>query len=83
MSVLVVQHLVTLSEATKILRLFKQKKHSKLGYYFELDDLGATMLKATALPGLEPYRETPEAKGSPWWKENAYLLRVYRDVSAR
>ena len=85
MSVLIVQHLVTLSEATRIMRLFKQRKHSGLGYYFELQDLGANMLKATVMPGLRPYRGDiiNLSPSSSWWRENAYILRVHREVPDR
>lgn len=84
MNVLVVQYLVTMPELTKILRVFKQRKHSGKGYFFEVQDLGSTMLKATVLPGLKPYRPDIINLGpsSLWWHENAYLLRVYRDVPA-
>ena len=84
MSALVVQHLVTLAEATKIMRFFKRGKHSKHGYFFELQDLGAPMYKAVKLPGLEPYGE--RYQGCPTrqsvWDENAYILRVHRDILA-
>ena len=85
MNVLVVQHLVTLSEATRIMRLFKQKKHAGHGYFFELTDLGASMTAAVKLPGLEPYSDCPStrAPGAKWWKEDAYLLRVHREVPDR
>ena len=84
-SVLVVQHLVTLAEATRIMRFFKAKKHAQLGYFFELQDLGATMEAALQLPGLEPYGRTV-SKHHPTdarRKEDAYILRVHRDVPAR
>lgn len=86
MSVLVVQHLVTLSEATKIMRFFKQKKHSTHGYYFELQDLGAPMVAAVKLPGLEPYSKRGHKtypNRAAWWHEDAYLLRVYREVPSQ
>ena len=86
MNVLVVQHLVTLKEATRIMRLFKQKKHAGHGYYFELQDLGAPMMAAVKLPGLEPYSDrynTTVPNQSSWWRENAYTLRVYREIPDR
>lgn len=85
MSVLFVQHLVTLAEATKIMRFFKRKKHRDAGYFFELQDLGAPMKDALKLPGLEPYG----SRGSIWhptemrMKENAYILRIHRDIPTR
>ena len=85
MSVLVVQHLVTLAEATKIMRLFKQKKHAGHGYFFELQDLGASMNKATVMPGLRPYRGgiISLSPSSSYWQENAYILRVHREIPDR
>lgn len=85
MNVLVVQHLVTLSEATRIMRLFKQKKHSGMGYYFELQNLGAPMSAAVELPGLELYRDTGRGmtNRAAFWCENAYILRVHREVPGR
>ena len=82
MSVLVVQHLVTLSEATKIMQLFKQKKHSGHGYFFELTDLGAPTQDALKLPGLEPYgrRGSIRHPADARMKENAYILRVHREL---
>lgn len=82
MNALVVQHLVTLNEATKIMRLFKQKKHADKGYFFELQDLGGPMTAAVLLPGLEPQRQVPHTSSS-WWHENAYVLRVYWEVPDR
>lgn len=85
MSFPVAQHLVTLDQATKIIRFFKKKQHRDKGYFFELQDLGAPMRDALRLPGLEPY----SVKGSlvtklhPWFNENAYILRVHRDAPAR
>jgi hypothetical protein len=80
MSLLVVQHLVTLAEATRIIRFFKQKKHASSGYFFDLQDLGEPMEQAVKLPGLEPYsRKGHETVRGRWWQENAYILRVYRD----
>lgn len=81
MSIFIVQHLVTLAEATRIMRLFKQKRHAGCGYFFELQDLGATMREATKLSGLQPYGDDPaRTTRSFWWREGAYLLRVFRDV---
>lgn len=81
MSVLAVQHLVTLSEATRAVRFFKARKHAQHGYFFELQDLGAPMREAVMLTGLEPYSAKPN-RGA-WWQENAYLLRVHREVPTR
>lgn len=83
--VFVIQHVVTLTEATKIMRPFKLKKHAKHGYFFELEDMGMSMLKASAIPRLRVYKDgvlnlNPTAA---WWKENAYILRVYREVPDR
>ncbi len=85
MNVLVVQHLVTLAEATRIMRFFKQKKHAGHGYFFELQDLGETMLKATVLPGLRPYKDgiVNLSPSSSYWRENAYILRVHREIPDR
>lgn len=80
MSVLVVQHLVTLDQATRIMRLFKQKKHAGMGYYFDLQDLGCSMLAATGSDLPEPY-SVPKSPVA--WRQDAYLLRVYRDVPGR
>lgn len=86
MSALVVQHLVTLAEATRILRFFKAKKHAQAGYFFELQDLGAPMKDAVKLTGLVPYsarRSSQVTPRSSWWQEGAYLLRVHREVPTR
>ena len=82
MSVLVVQHLVTLAEATRILRFFKAKKHAQAGYFFELQDLDAAMKDAIKLTGLVPYSDKPSTvtHQSSFWQEGAYLLRVHREV---
>lgn len=85
MNVLVVQYLVTLAEAARIVRFFKAKKHSQHGYYFELQDLGATMKEAVKLTGLVPYSDKPStmtAQATRWRKE-AYLLRVHREIPDR
>lgn len=86
MSVLVVQHLVTLAEATRIMRFFNQKKHADKNYYFDLQDLGAPMKMAVELTGLEAYNERAHYgsnRMSAWWSNDAYLLRVYRVIPAR
>jgi hypothetical protein len=84
-TVLVVQHLVTLTEAARILRFFKQKKHADKGYHFELQDLGGPMKRAVELTGLEAYnlRAYDGSDRSAWWENDAYLLRVYRTLPAR
>ena len=41
--VLVVEHLISLSHAVRILNKFKVKKHAKMGYFFELIDLGMSI----------------------------------------
>lgn len=85
-TVLVVQHLVTLDEATRILRLFKQKKHADKSYHFDLQDLGAPMKRAIELTGLGAYNKRAydgSNRTSAWWSNDAYLLRVYRVIPAR
>jgi hypothetical protein len=47
MKVLVVQYLISLRHALKIVAAFKVKKHAKHGYYFELTE---TELLATSFP---------------------------------
>ena len=80
MDALVVQHLVALDEATRILRFFKQKKHASLGYFFDLQDLGVTMRQAAAT-ALRPYgAEWLDRRAPRAWDTDAYLLRVYRTV---
>ena len=82
MKVLVVEHLLRLPEATRILRLFKQKKHADAGYFFDLQDLGCSINHAfwhrRGVP--EPYN--PNASGSQQ-REDAYVLRVYRTIPDR
>lgn len=80
MSVLVVQHLITLKQACTIGRFFRQKRHATMGYFFDLQDLGCKMGDAEALTGLEPYRVP---RGPAGRSQDAYLLRVYRDVPGR
>lgn len=67
------------------MRLFKQKKHAASGYYFELQDLGCEMHVATGMPGLRAYRGDiiNLSAASKWWRENAYILRAYRDLPER
>lgn len=84
MNVLVVQYLVTLSEATKIVRFFKKKKHNKMGYFFELEELGMPIsLAVERFDTIEAYASqySTDAPSSPAkWLKPAYLLKVYRDV---
>jgi hypothetical protein len=80
--VLVVQHLVTMADARKILRTFKQKKHATAGYFFDLTDLGITMGAALERLSLEAYSEKVSLlpSCSTWYSNPAYILKVYRDV---
>jgi len=80
--VLVVEYLLRLPEATRILRLFKQKKHAGAGYFFDLQDLGCTMNHAMMyMKGLpDPYN--PHMSGT-LYREGAYVLRVYRTIPDR
>jgi hypothetical protein len=81
MSVLVVQHLVTLPEATRIIRFFKRKKHACHGYFFDLQELGVVMKDALKMTSFTPYgQKTSELAMKRYLRENAYLLRVYREV---
>jgi hypothetical protein len=81
-TVLVVQHLVTMADARKILRTFKQKKHAGLGYFFEMTDLGTSMKMALLRPDLTAYSDKASLlpSYSTWYDNPAYLLKVYRDV---
>lgn len=82
MSALVVQHVVTQAELTRILLFFKRPTHAKHGYYFEVDEMGATMRDAVLMEGLSIYSDNPSTatKFSSWWKQPAFLLKVYRDT---
>jgi len=60
MSAVVVRYLVTLQEATKIIRFFKKKKHSGTGYFLNLMILGCQCwlrLKSTSLMRTATYRK--------------------------
>ena len=39
-NVLVIEHIISLAHATTMVRKFKVKKHARMGYFFELKDLG-------------------------------------------
>lgn len=81
MSSLVVQHIVTQRELVRIVSFFKRPAHRNFGYYFEVDELGVTMRDAVLMEGLSVYSTSPEKVSSisSWWKQPAFLLRVYRD----
>jgi hypothetical protein len=84
MKVLVVQYLVTLYEATRILRLFKQKKHASHGYFFELDDLVVPMKDAVKLPEIKLKAYVGKKRlDAFYWNEDAYVLLVYKDATSQ
>lgn len=83
--VLVVEHLISLSHATKILKLFKQKKHAALGYSFELTDLGVSIHHrgiAKKFPHLcDPARDgLPRHYADYTGATDGYHLKVYRTL---
>jgi len=80
--VLVVQHLVRLPEATRILRLFKQKKHADAGYFFDLQDLGCSINHAFWRREGVPDPYNPHMSGA-MYRDDAYVLRVYRTIPDR
>lgn len=80
MRVLVVRYLVSLREATKIIKLFKKRKHKNAGYSFELQELEYTLMEATALiDAPKPYASDRTMAQGTWLRQDAFLLHVYRD----
>jgi len=83
--VLVVEHLISLSHATKILKLFKQKKHAKAGYHFELTDLGVSIHNPSVARRF-PHLCDPKCDNLPRHYADysgaiqGYHLKVYRTV---
>ncbi len=82
---LLVHRVLSLNHATKILRLFKQKKHADKGYFFELEDLGfcAYTRKFYEKLGTELNDDTFWRRR--WYAEylpttELYRLKVYRTV---
>lgn len=74
--VLVVQHLISLPHAVRIMRVLGQKKHRGLEYYFELRELLCDLDAAVKSNICDPYADYGGYKGM----QDAYILRVYRDV---
>lgn len=76
-------YLLTLKEATRIIRLFKQKKHRGAGYYFELEDaperaqIASVRSSKAAMQAAMRHYMGPISKNSP---EDFVLLKVLRDT---
>jgi hypothetical protein len=84
-SVLVVEHLISLNHAKRVLMLFKQKKHAAQGYHFELTDLGVSIHHrsiAKKFPHLcDPGRDgLPRHYADYTGETQGYHLKVYRSL---
>lgn len=83
--VLVVEHLISLQHATRMLKLFKQKKHASFGYEFELDDLGVSIHHrgiSKAFPNLcDPISGLPRHYFDYSGSVDGYHLKVFKTVS--
>jgi len=83
--VLVVEHLISLRHATRMLKLFKRKKHASFGYEFELDDLGVSIHHRgipKAFPNLcNPISGLPKYYSDYSDAVDGYHLKVFRTVS--
>lgn len=85
MSAVLVEHLISLPHATKIMKLFKQKRHAALGYYFELTDLGVS-IHHRGIAKKFPHLCDPDRDGLPRHYADysgavhGYHLKVYRSI---
>ena len=84
-TVLVVEHLISLPHAMKIVKLFKQKKHRDAGYFFELTDLGVSIHHrgiAEKFPHLcdQKNDNLPRLYADYSGAVDGYHLKVYRTV---
>ena len=82
--VLVVEHLLSLNHATKIIRKFKQKKHRDAGYWFELTDLNCPIWHKS-LPQRFPHLFDHEGVCKHMYADYGggvpgYHLKVYRTL---
>lgn len=86
-SVLVVEHIISYAHAVAILKKFKVKKHAKMGYFFELTDLGMNIwnrkiekmfphLKKVGDDLVPRYGDYSGHGGADGWH-----LKVYRDLA--
>lgn len=84
-SVLVVEHLISFVHATAILKKFKQKKHAKMGYFFELTDLGMniwdTRINKTFDYLKKAGNDLPPRYGDYPGGTAGWHLKVYRDLA--
>lgn len=67
--ILVVQHVISLADALKIVKFFNKQKHRGLGYSFDLQELGLPYIKCQRE---DTYREYTT-------HEPMYMLRVYQE----
>jgi hypothetical protein len=83
--VLVVEHLISLQHAKRILMLFKKKQNRDLGYHFVLTDLGVS-IHHPSLAKLFKHLADPALGGLPrHYAEYSdaiigYHLKVYRTL---
>ena len=85
-TVLVVEHLISLRHATKIMKTLKQRKHAKLGYFFELTDLGVNIWHQSLpqrFPHLFDHDRVCKSMYADYGGTTAgYHLKVYRTLEA-
>jgi hypothetical protein len=85
--VLVLETIISHQHLLKVLRLFKQRKHAKMGYFFEYEDRGPVWKIAIARPDLyndekgvdkmhDDYSHALHGNKSP----EGGILRVYREL---
>lgn len=84
--VLVVQYLIAFSDAIKIVRKFKQKKHRDQGYSFELVDTNTTYFHRVSLRRELPTLFDADGVCKCLYKvyntgEPMYHLTVYRTIA--
>lgn len=77
MRVLVCEFIISRVDAKKILMLFKKKVHAKMGYFFEMTELGDDPQKLLKTRK-ETFYGVPRAPSQD--KDDYFLMQVFRDV---
>lgn len=79
---LIVEYVISLQHAARLMKKMNSKRHRNTGYYFVLDDLGLTMYDRNIERQYSHLIEKYYADYSMSNPVAAYRLRVYRTLRA-
>jgi hypothetical protein len=75
---LILEYVISLHHATRIMKRLKQKRNAGFGFSYDLIDLGVSIRKMQSVPEIVPHYAW--YKTSAQSSVDAYHIRIYKDV---